>query len=361
MSSKKRVFIYTSDISSFIGQNKWDFVTPFERLWKRCDPHYSELITNMKTKSQVLQTEIDSIKLKECELQDDLDNKRITKRQYALRIKALEQQKSNTAHHVKNINSRIDDIDLTHQAKLEKLVGCQVVENLNSNVVETNTKRMQITQTVDAMDINDETKQNIIRSAESYINKTHGNLKENDAIQMFEKKFGVALDTSQQLLKMYLQDISQNSAYDWYICGKVDGLYIDPNNPENNYIVEVKSRTKCFFTTLRDYENTQIQLYTQLLQIPRAKLVEKLGSKIRVTNVYQDNECIKDIFSKLQIFIQKFENCFLRITDLKKDYLLKTSEEKQSILRRLYLADITQYENQKLENDVPCMISDDLD
>ena len=35
--NKQKVFLYTSEIASYIGQNKWDYVTPFERLWKRCD------------------------------------------------------------------------------------------------------------------------------------------------------------------------------------------------------------------------------------------------------------------------------------------------------------------------------------
>ena len=35
--NKQKVFLYTSDIASYIGQNKWDYVTPFERLCKRCD------------------------------------------------------------------------------------------------------------------------------------------------------------------------------------------------------------------------------------------------------------------------------------------------------------------------------------
>ena len=36
---KKSIYLYCSEIASYIGQNKWDYVTPFERLWKRC---YSE-------------------------------------------------------------------------------------------------------------------------------------------------------------------------------------------------------------------------------------------------------------------------------------------------------------------------------
>ena len=34
---QKKVFLYPSDIAAYIGQNQYDFVTTFERLWKRCD------------------------------------------------------------------------------------------------------------------------------------------------------------------------------------------------------------------------------------------------------------------------------------------------------------------------------------
>ena len=44
-SVKKKLFLFTSDIAAFIGQNEYDFVTPFERLWKRCDPDgYNKII-----------------------------------------------------------------------------------------------------------------------------------------------------------------------------------------------------------------------------------------------------------------------------------------------------------------------------
>ena len=38
------VYINTSDIAAFIGQSKWDIVTPFERFWKNNDKGFSALV-----------------------------------------------------------------------------------------------------------------------------------------------------------------------------------------------------------------------------------------------------------------------------------------------------------------------------
>ena len=100
---------------------------------------------------------------------------------------------------------------------------------------------------------NDGFKKNLIKETESFINKTHGTLKEESAIEIYEKKFNVKLNTNQEFYKCSLDNLD-TSQFEWYIGGKVDGLYIDNNDRSKSYIVEVKNRTKGFFSTLRDYE-----------------------------------------------------------------------------------------------------------
>ena len=38
------MYVNVSDIATFIGQNKWDIVTPFERLWKNNDYSFLDLV-----------------------------------------------------------------------------------------------------------------------------------------------------------------------------------------------------------------------------------------------------------------------------------------------------------------------------
>lgn len=54
---------------------------------------------------------------------------------------------------------------------------------------------------------------------------------------MFEEKYNTILDTSQIYYKHLVYNTSN---YNWYIGGKMDGLYIDIDDSENNYVVELK-------------------------------------------------------------------------------------------------------------------------
>jgi hypothetical protein len=212
------------------------------------------------------------------------------------------------------------------------------------------------------MEISEDKKSFIKRESESFINKTHGTLKEDTAIEMYEKKFNVKLDTSQQFNKMNLKSTDKN---DWYICGKVDGLYIDKNDKEKSYVVEVKNRTKGFFSTLRDYEKTQIQLYMYMLDLKTAKLVEKYKDKIRITIIYRDIDYINDIIEYSNIFASNFENNFLNNLDAKINFVNQDLDNKKMILKKLYLNEINNVINKKIldnieKEDQNCMI-DDLD
>jgi hypothetical protein len=195
------------------------------------------------------------------------------------------------------------------------------------------------------------------KQGESFINKTHGTLKEDSAIQMYEDKFKVKLDTSQAFNKMLLKEVSTDSVFDWHICGKVDGLY------NQTYIVEVKNRTKAFFNSLRDYEKTQIHLYMHMLGIPKAKLVEKLDNKIRITEIYEDKTYTTNILEYLGVFIASFEEKFLEREDAKALYVAKNADEKKHYIHQNFLTPVLNYMNKKINDendDKECMI-DDLD
>jgi hypothetical protein len=178
---------------------------------------------------------------------------------------------------------------------------------------------------------------------------------------MYEKKFGVKLDVSQQFFKFYMEEPSKTSKYDWYICGKMDGVYRDPTNNSNDYIVEVKNRTRGFFSTLRDYEKVQIQVYMLMQEMKRSQLVEKYNNKIRVTEMYYDDDFVGDIKHHLSIFINNFEKNFLSKDDVKVDYINLGSDKKKTFIRKLYLNDITQAINEKIESSSDDCMIDDLD
>jgi hypothetical protein len=347
--NKRKVFIYISDVASFIGQNKWDYVTPFERLWKKCDKEqYNTFIQRQAEEIENKRCELSTLDLQKKKLQDDLDNKRITSRQFDLQTKKVELAQSQINTVIEKIQDCVDDIDLTQQQKLEKAVGKDLIETIRSAEVETDEKRERFAEHVGSLDLPEEKLQAIREHGQSFINKTHGTLKEDSAIDMYEKKFGVKLDTSQQLHKRYLYDISaESSGYHWFICGKVDGLYTT-NIQANNYIVEVKNRTRGFFNTLRDYEKTQIHLYMYMLEIRRSKLVEKFREAIRITDIYEDDDYTRQIVECLGVFLKTFEEKFLNNPKAKAEYLLKSVGEKERYIYRTFFVPVERHLNSML-------------
>lgn len=364
MSLKQKIYLYISDVASYIGQNKWDYITPFERLWKRCDTKNYENIL-MQTNILLKQKNIDfnNYESQKSQIHDDFANKKITKRQLDIRIKKCEDEQKMIAKDIVEIKEKVDDVYLTQKEKIQKIVGEEMVKKLDSDKIETNMKKQLINEELDSLDLTENQRIELQKQSESYINKTHGTLKEDTAIEMFEKKFGVKLDVSQEFNKRYLSELSKDSKYDWFICGKVDGLYLSEQNPESNYIVEVKNRTKAFFNNLRDYEKTQIHLYMWMLNIPNSKLVEKYNEKIRITQIYENTDYTKEIIDSVSVFAKHFENDFLSDNTVKLSYILKSKDEKEKYIYKNFFKKIENCINEKkqdLQKDEDCMIEDDF-
>lgn len=351
---KKKIFINISDIASYIGQNKWDYVTPFERIWKKCDKEcYEEIMKKSQNEIETHNIELKTLENNKIQLQEDLKNKKITSKEFLSKNTEIEKKSTNIKETVKNVISRIEDIHLNKQEKLEKIVDKSMIDDIKSAKIDTNVKKSKLSEIISSnKTLTIKEKEELQKAGESFINTTHGTLKEDDAIKMYEKKYKVKLDTSQAYFKKKL-DFIQDSKYEWYIGGKLDGLYIDSENASNSYVVEVKNRTKAFFSSLRDYEKTQIQLYMWMVDLKQARLVEKKDAKIRNTKIYYDDDYINDIINYLQIFINNFEKDFLNNYDVKYQYIYKTQESKKIYLNQLYLSPIVNYINSKiLESDL---------
>lgn len=365
---KQKIFLNISDIASYIGQNKWDYVTPFERLFKRVDSEgYHKVLKQMNEQVVKKTISLQNIEQEKVSLQNDLENKRLTKRQFAKSLSDLEKKETKIITDVAVISSQVDSIKLTQSEQIQKKLGHEIISKISNANIDTDVKREETLKLVEELKLDDKQKQELLKTTESFINKTHGTLKEDSGIAMYEKKFNVKLDVSQEYNKAHLAEMSKNSKYDWYIGGKVDGLLLDKQNKENSYVVEVKSRTKGFFNSLRDYEKTQIQLYMWMLGLSQGKLVEKYNQKIRITLVQKDTDYIQDILDNLSIFTNSFETKFLNSFDAKTNYIQCSQESKKIYLTKLYLSDIAKSNRAKLEikllekeSEADCLI-DDLD
>lgn len=271
------VYLNCSDIASFIGQNKWDYVTPFIRLWKRVDKE-NYTICEEKTKNDDKNIILDKVKELQTTLGDDFVNKIITSK-----------------------NNIVDDIKESHTL-IEK------IEN-----------------------INEDKKQELKTNIESLINTNFGTNNEYGALDLYEMKYNVKLDKSQQYKKI---ECCRTKSCIWYIGGKVDGLL------NNEKIVEVKTRTKCFFKDVRDYENTQMQMYMNIYNINKTDLVEYLPKnkiKIKVTSINKDDIYITKLFKKINIFIENFEKFLESSIDEKYNFYNMNDNDKKNYLSQLYI------------------------
>lgn len=354
---KRAIYLYCSEIASYIGQNKWDYVTPFERLWKRCDKDgYNAILERVNNDIQNKQNAKEELEEKKKIMEENYNKKLITKSVYTKEKKKLEEECVNVEKTLIYLEENLEGIKLDQKEKLEKVIGKDIIETIKVNNLGKNNEL--VNDVIEKLEISKEKKEVLRKEAESYVNKTHGTKTEVDAITMFENKFKVTLDTSQEFFKKYLEEISKNSEYDWYICGKLDGIYI---GEKEKYIVEIKNRTKSFFTTLRDYEKTQIHLYMYMLDIPRAKLVEKYKEKLRITDIYENKEYLGDILKFLDVFISAFENKFMNAFEKKYDYVKGSLDDKKIILKQLYLGDIAKMIDEKIEREEKNCLIDDLD
>lgn len=357
--NKQKIFLNISEIASFIGQNKWDYITPFERLWKRCDKETYEIcLKETKLKLNKNKEELSVMCNEKTTLKKNLDQNKITKIQYHTQCNVLEKKEETLQ---KKINNSIDVVEkacTTEKERINNKLGNDVITMINDISLTPQSKKDDIIKCIEDLQMSETKKKDLIKETKSYINKTHGVLKEDSAIKLFEEKYKVKLNTDQVYNTLFLEDFYEKSDYLWYIGGKVDGLHKD-------YVVEVKNRTKGFFNTTREYENTQIQLYMHLLDINMSKLVEKYNNKIKITVIYKCDDTVNDILEYLKIFSKEFENFIKGEMSEKIKFINGTEKEKQTFLKLLYLDKINKRYHEKHfveieKNDNVCLI-DDLD
>lgn len=297
------VYLFISDIASYIGQNKFDPTKSFERLWKKVDKK------NLETIYTVIYEEI-------ALLESEIEQKRKTRQIEKLQQKkehlqlSLDQfcfsQESFLKKEFGNIISKIEERDLSIDEKKEEIK----LHLERSHTTETNKS------------LNTEMKNSFKESLFSHINKTHGIKKEESSLEKYEKKFGIVLDTSQ---KMFYKDFYKSrKGLSYVICGKMDGI-----DNLNKKIIEVKNRTNGFFNDIRDYEMTQMQLYMLLTNFAECELVEQYRDQIKISHIPRDSLIITEILDKLTRFIDCFEDFLDESINTKREYIISSIDMKK--------------------------------
>lgn len=350
--TKTRVFLNISEIASFIGQNVYDFVTPFERVFKKYDKTVWKMFEN-QTRNQVSKYKILLEKLQEEKMLLEKIKQVISPEEYTLKSKQLVHDNDLISDAMSQKNSLVQ----SESELIQEALGEDTIKTISSCDISTETKRELVNKDISELMVSDSKKSELKKQTESVINKTHGTLQEQSAIEMFEKQNNVKLDTSQAYNYF---EFKQTDNFVWCIGGKMDGIYKGEPEP---FVVEVKNRTRSFFNSLRDYEKTQIQLYMVTANVGKAKLVERFKNKIRTTDIYRDDDYIDRIEKRLEIFVRNMDLFIKKCAESEKqDYFNGTNDQKILFIRKLYLNEINTLENKQLSEMQECLIDDnDLD
>lgn len=183
---------------------------------------------------------------------------------------------------------------------------------------------------INTLDIAEDKKAELKVNMESLVNTSFGVYNEFGALDLYELNTKIKLNKDQQYNS---KQIYSTDKYNWLVGGKVDGIC-------DSKIVEVKTRTKCFFKNIRDYENTQMQLYMYIYERDLTDLVEYLPQnrvKIKISTIKKNKRDFEKIVSNLQIFIHCFEEFLNYPIEKKYEFYNMGTFDKKEFLTSLYL------------------------
>lgn len=347
--SKSKIFLNISEIASFIGQNSYDIITPFQRLFKKYDRHFKSLESDTRDTIKKYNILLENVLVEKNRLESNKEN--VPKEEYDI----LRTQLENDNESIKNELQFKSELVQTQSEYIQDSLGVETINIIANSDILTDTKRELVIKRIEDSNVSKTQKIALKKQATSFINKTHGTLKEMSAIEIFEKSHNVKLDTSQTYRCFAFKETKN---YIWHIGGKMDGVYTGEPEP---YVVEVKNRTRSFFNSLRDYEKTQIQLYMILANVGKAKLVEHLNGKNRITDIYRDETYIKQIQERLCVFVDKMDS-FINETDIdeKRMFFNGTESQKCIFIKKLYLNEVAELESKQFEDSIgECYLDDD--
>jgi 1,2-phenylacetyl-CoA epoxidase PaaB subunit len=104
----------------------------------------------------------------------------------------------------------------------------------------------------------------------------HGTRSEDKTSDKVENDEGVRLVRDNSFYSLDVCEIDGNA---FQVVGKIDRIEEKPDGSKT--LVEIKNRTKRFFSVVPDYEYIQIQTYLQMLNLEKARLVQQFNSEVR--------------------------------------------------------------------------------
>jgi hypothetical protein len=154
-------------------------------------------------------------------------------------------------------------------------------------------------------DVSESDKKEIIQHIEKKHKTEFGIVQEDNVRETYEKENNLQVKKDNKLRSRLLFEFNEIQIY---LCGRCDG--ITEINGET-FIVEIKNRMKKLFNCVKEYELIQVYAYMYLLNIPRAKLIERHLKNSRTHDIEFElekwNEYIGDSEIFFEIFIREMQ------------------------------------------------------
>jgi hypothetical protein len=135
----------------------------------------------------------------------------------------------------------------------------------------------------------------------SYGNKQFGNSFEEVAIKQYEQLFNVSIEINIDDVKRAFYEGEKRN---WLVGGRIDGLL------ENDTVIEVKNRMRCFIKTIPLYEQIQLSTYMFAKQLNKSILIEKYNDNIKTTpfnfNPWWFENVVLQKLKRFCLFMEKF-------------------------------------------------------
>jgi hypothetical protein len=148
-----------------------------------------------------------------------------------------------------------------------------------------------------------EDKKKVLEHVRSKVYTNHGIQKETETAQNSRLK----LETDDNYYEIYVGEYNDR---EYVVVGRIDRIEVLPDG--TRVLVEIKNRVNRFFNKVYPRENVQIQVYLEMLDIDRGKLVEQYNGQVNVLEVSRDREFFDGtIFPGLEEFCFELSQVFI--------------------------------------------------
>ena len=148
-----------------------------------------------------------------------------------------------------------------------------------------------------------EDRRRVLEHVRSKVFTNHGTQKEAETAE----KTNMKLEKDDRFHELYIGTYNER---DYIVVGRIDRVELLPDG--SKILIEIKNRVNGFYNRVFPRENIQIQVYLEMLDFDKAKLVEQYNDKVNVLEVERDCKLFEEqIFPGLAAFCFELSSAML--------------------------------------------------